>query len=458
MYAYEDAAEDDDEHLLHDDDQLNELEEDLYARRPSRSRSRSRSDSRSRSLSRSRTQSLSRSHAMSRSPYNRAVMPVAQPYDDLELDYEERPRNMYNPRRHGHRHGHRHRHHTHHHRHHHHRQHVQDDALYDEDLAHNSNINYMPRKYYDDLDIAPWATPHPFWPTSRRPLPQLPAASPNLSYPTPHAFAVQLGSLSGASGPWLSVMDELDHHRLLFATGACTAGISVVTLADEITGELLRLTSCRTGRAMGCADVRIVVTNRFGAPLVTAVVPAVTDSCERPYSNPTLQSYYGGYGGGYGGRYNGAYRGYGGYASPMGMATPWVNSHGRGYDADAYYGCGGGMSPYMGMYGVNDSSLGAIFYMGDRGHEGPTMSRSRKRSAPVMRLVRSPDGVREWLQTEYGEELASVVYSTAPGTPAPFAMEGSRHRIVVRAGVDVAMVAAALACRLWIYVETGIGQ
>lgn len=88
-----------------------------------------------------------------------------------------------------------------------------------------------------------------------------------------------------------------------------------------------------------------------------------------------------------------------------------------------------------------------------KGAPGGAMGRQ-----PVLRVVTSHDGLREWIQTADGAELASVAHAVVPvatGMPA-FARDGVPAQLFIHHGVDTAVVAAVVAARLWIYVLTGM--
>lgn len=93
---------------------------------------------------------------------------------------------------------------------------------------------------------------------------------------------------------------------------------------------------------------------------------------------------------------------------------------------------------------------------------GARIKGNARRTATAMRLVSSADGAREWVQTGDGAatELASLAYSHVPPDVAhvpPFARHAYPARLVVKDGVDVAVVASVLASRLWVYVLKGRG-
>lgn len=369
---------------------------------------------------------------------------------------------------------------------------------------HATRIPRPPSFYLDDLLPEVQPVPGLLLPPRMRAhacaqtvTPVLPAITPALVYPTVRAFALHLqlriapppqshGSASmplptstsspaptPCGSPWLVLRDELDTspQALLHATGVGPRHACVFSLSDTVVGELLRLTACRTGRDASSSDMRVVTCNAFGDPVMTTYVPprgarlpyvpedplagagpgsggGVEDGDGHEDADATEDenslagvglNELGGMGDSGGGEAEG---------EPMDIGQAYATS----FRARKVV----GTVPTFSPAGMERARVAALVLPGDRGSE---VCARTKATPPVMRVVRSDDGMREWVQTAQGEELASLAYS-APGprqgTP-PFMATRNVCRVVAHAGVDLSVIAAVLASRIWIFVETGAG-
>lgn len=91
------------------------------------------------------------------------------------------------------------------------------------------------------------------------------------------------------------------------------------------------------------------------------------------------------------------------------------------------------------------------FMSGDRGYEEAGMSRLEDRV--LFRLIRGADGMRERLVSDSGVDLASILYRDQG--LGNFGAEGATFDVVVGADMDVAVVVAALVCRIWMHTDAG---
>lgn len=314
-----------------------------------------------------------------------------------------------------------------------------------------------------------------------------PAQTPNLVFPTARSFNVYMGHLSGMKGPWMQLMDQIDGRRVVYASGSCMSPLGELSLADDVSGELVRLMRVESRRSRPCPDLRVLTLNRYGDPLMTTVVPSVVDRCRGGWGNRRRYGGMLGYGqqysypglmGQYGGNYiqpwgAGMYGGYGQMQNYMGgQYSPYQMPLGMGmyngmYNPYSSYGplqgrrhfanAGDLDLDYLGGYGSSrkwDPFTGGMV-VAEYHSPGSRYEYRRRRRLPMMRLVRSPDGIYEYLMDTMGRQLANITY-TMGGMGASFATEGASYRVVVQAGVDVAMVAAAIASRIWIFAETGV--
>lgn len=115
--------------------------------------------------------------------------------------------------------------------------------------------------------------------------------------------------------------------------------------------------------------------------------------------------------------------------------------------------------------GMEGATISSVVVNGARIRGGALrrVKKNGKKSQPQqdtsMRLVTSADAHHEWVQTGEGLELASVAHSFVPELVQipPFARYGHPSRLMVKDGVDIAVVASVLASRLWVYVLKGRG-
>lgn len=257
-------------------------------------------------------------------------------------------------------------------------------------------------------------------------------ASVPSSFGAARAYALHVGSSPGSETGWLAIVSEADSVAVARVAGGWASKRKRAIVYDANNRAVLRLTSKR-GR--GPLDVRILTMRRDAGSAMTTVIPAATAA--------SLAATAG---------------------TPNAFTSPWFANGIPRLLSSSWWAVGSSNVPAFSPVGLEGSTVAAVFFSGDRATSTSSVTSnekdSRRKRRPAMRLVRSGDGMREWLQTAAGEELATLAYTYASPFLAavpPFARQISVSRMFVHSGVDLAIVAAALASRLWVFSETGIG-
>lgn len=258
------------------------------------------------------------------------------------------------------------------------------------------------------------------------------SASPPNSFGATRAYAMHLGVVPGGESDWLAIVSEADSIAVARVAGGWASKRKRAIVYDSNDRPVLRLTGKR-GR--GPLDVRVLTTRRGPGSVMTAIVPAAAAAALATAAG-----------------------------APNVISSPWFAQGIRNLPSPSWWAVGSANPPLFNPVGLEGSTVAAVFFSGDRATSTSSVTSdakdARRRRRPAMRLVRSGDGMREWLQTAAGEELATLAYSFAPPLIAripPFARQTSVSRLFVHSGVDLTVVAAALTSRLWVFSETGIG-